>query len=101
MGVKKQKELKDTDEPVLTLDAAIKESEKLRREVDFMIKKAKTWRPKKKEEPKKDEKVKDGDAKDEKTDGGADEKKAEEEPKAEEEKTRTDDEEEKNKHSEL
>merc|ERR1712048_799267 len=53
----KQKEMKDTEEPVMTYEKCFKKSEELRREADYVIRKAKSWRPKpkKKEEDKKDE----------------------------------------------
>merc|ERR1712066_289389 len=53
----KQKEMKDTEEPIMTYEKCFKKSEELRREADYVIRKAKSWRPKpkKKEEDKKDE----------------------------------------------
>merc|ERR1711879_536258 len=58
----KQKETPDTEEPVMTYEKCFKKSEELRREVDYVLRKAKSWRPKpkkKEEEKKEDEAEKD------------------------------------------
>merc|ERR1712160_131345 len=42
----KQKAMKHTEEPVMTYEECYKKSEELRREVDYVLRKAKSYRPK-------------------------------------------------------
>jgi len=80
-----------TAEPVLTYAESFKKSEILRREADYVIKRAKSWRPKpKKEEPKKEEKAGDEPAKEgDKADSTSDDKTKESSEKTEEKKSDT------------
>lgn len=78
----KQKAMKHTEEPVMTYEKCYKRSEELRREVDYVLRKAKSYRPKpKKKEEKKDEKTEE---KSEKSEEKPDEEKTTEAPKEEE-----------------
>lgn len=79
----KQNELKDTDEPIMTYEKCFKKSEELRREVDYVIRKIKSFRPKpkKKEEEKKEDKAED------KTGDKSEEKKSEDTEKSDEKTT--------------
>merc|ERR1711957_297872 len=76
----KQKAMKHTEEPVMTYEKCYKKSEELRREVDYVLRKAKSYRPKpKKKDEKKDEKSEKGEKSEEKS-----EEKSTEAPKEEE-----------------
>merc|ERR1712066_748733 len=88
----KQKEMKDTEEPVMTYEKCFKKSEELRREADYVIRKAKSWRPKpkKKEEDKKDESKSDEKTEEKAEDDKSEEKEQQNEEDKSEETTTTD-----------